>query len=159
MAMPQPRLPFALLAAFGTYLLLVPTAVSTAEGDTNRFRDPSMVQDKGHLKEHVQELTEEQISQMSPEELEWHFFKSHDSDKNMKLDGLEIMAAIEHRSEYNYPPDDDERLKYHTGLVDQILEEDDTDNDGMMSYIEYVISTRKHREQNVKRNQENSGTS
>ncbi|KAI8507533.1 hypothetical protein Bbelb_149130 [Branchiostoma belcheri] len=114
-----------------------------------------MIQDKHHLKEHVQELTEEQISQMSPEELEWHFFKSHDSDKNLKLDGLEIMAAMEHRSEYSYPPDPNERIEYYTGLVDQILEEDDTDNDGMMSYIEYVMSTRKYREANAKANREN----
>ncbi|XP_019618265.1 PREDICTED: multiple coagulation factor deficiency protein 2 homolog [Branchiostoma belcheri] len=156
MAVLQPRLPSALLAAIGAYLLLVPpAAVSTAEGDTNRFRDPSMIQDRGHLKEHVQELTEEQISQMSPEELEWHFFKSHDSDKNLKLDGLEIMAAMEHRSEYSYPPDPNERIEYYTGLVDQILEEDDTDNDGMMSYIEYVMSTRKYREANAKANREN----
>ncbi|CAH1232362.1 MCFD2 [Branchiostoma lanceolatum] len=155
MAVPQSRSPLALLAALGTYLLLVPTVGSTAEGDTNRFRDPSMVQDRGHLKEHVQELTEEQISQMSPEELEWHFFKSHDSDKNLKLDGLEIMAAVEHRSEYNHPPDYDERMEYYSGMVDMILEEDATDNDGMMSYIEYVISTRKYRQEMERRNREN----
>ncbi|XP_078599420.1 multiple coagulation factor deficiency protein 2 homolog [Branchiostoma floridae x Branchiostoma japonicum] len=134
-----------LTATLGAFLFLVPNALSTGTGDTpsNKFRDPEMIQDKHHLKEHVQELTEEQINQMSPEEVEFHFFKSHDGDKNLKLDGLEIMAAIEHQSEYNYPPDYNERMEYYTGMVDKILADDDSDDDGMISWIEYVIARRR----------------
>ncbi|KAI8507531.1 hypothetical protein Bbelb_149110 [Branchiostoma belcheri] len=153
------------LAAVVT-LTLVPNVFGTdnAEQTENRFRDPTMVQDKGHLKEHVQELTQEQINQMSAEELEFHFFKSHDTDRNLKLDGLEIMAAIEHQHSHRQPAaeppapehetpeqtrarkyrEHQERLNYFTGIVDKILEEDDTDNDGMMSYIEFALSRRRH---------------
>ncbi|CAH1232360.1 MCFD2 [Branchiostoma lanceolatum] len=150
--------------AVGVTLLLAHNVFGTdAEQNENRFRDPSMVQDKSHLKEHVQELTQEQINQMSPEELEFHFFKSHDTDKNLKLDGLEIMAAIDHQHSHRQPAEQpapehetpeqtrarryrehQERLNFLTGMVDKILEQDDTDDDGMMSYIEYVISRRRH---------------
>ncbi|XP_035690953.1 multiple coagulation factor deficiency protein 2 homolog isoform X3 [Branchiostoma floridae] len=140
-------------------LLLVHNVFGT--DNENRFRDPSMVQDKSHLKEHVQELTQEQINQMSPEELEFHFFKSHDSDKDHHLDGLEIMAAVSHNSDYDSfgrpAPEGEtaeqerertnqehqERMTVFTGLVDKILSEDDTNNDGMISYIEYVVSRRR----------------
>ncbi|XP_066297934.1 multiple coagulation factor deficiency protein 2 homolog [Branchiostoma lanceolatum] len=136
-----------LLVVISAFLFLVPIALCTGTGDTasNRFRDPAMTQDKHHLKEHVQELTEEQINQMSPEEMEFHFFKSHDGDKDLKLDGLEIMAAIEHSTDYGLPPDYNEMMEYLMGLVDKILEDDDSDDDGMISWIEYVIA-RKRRE-------------
>ncbi|KAI8507530.1 hypothetical protein Bbelb_149100 [Branchiostoma belcheri] len=127
----------------------------------NKFRDAQMLQDKGHLKEHVKELSEDDINNMTPAEREFHFFKSHDSDKDHYLDGLEIMAAVSHNSDYDSfrrpAPEGEtaeqerdrtdrehqERMAVFTGLVDKILSEDDTNNDGMISYIEYVISRRR----------------
>lgn len=45
---------------------------------------------------------------MTDEELEFHFFQVHDMDKNLKLDGLEILQAIVHTSEHDIDDYDDE---------------------------------------------------
>ncbi|CAH1232366.1 MCFD2 [Branchiostoma lanceolatum] len=97
---------------------------------------------KSHLKEHVKELTEEQINEMSSEEKEFHFFKTHDSDKDLKLDGLEILAAIEHSTHFNTHEDKD-MTEYYAELVDKVLVDDDPDDDGMISWIEYVVASRR----------------
>ncbi|XP_066297885.1 multiple coagulation factor deficiency protein 2 homolog [Branchiostoma lanceolatum] len=156
--------PAVLSAVVGALLLLVvpQTRGLSPEGyGENKFRDAQMLQDKGHLKEHVKELSEEDINNMTPAEREFHFFKSHDSDKDLHLDGLEIMAAVSHNSDYDSfrrpapegetveqerertNREHEERMAVFTGLVDKILSEDDTNNDGMISYIEYVISRRR----------------
>jgi len=33
---------------------------------------------------------------LSPEELDFHYFKVHDYDDNNKLDGVEIISALTH---------------------------------------------------------------
>ena len=33
---------------------------------------------------------------MSEEELQFHYFKMHDADGNNKLDGLELVASLQH---------------------------------------------------------------
>ncbi|XP_066298048.1 multiple coagulation factor deficiency protein 2 homolog [Branchiostoma lanceolatum] len=133
-----------LVVAISAFLFLVPHALCTGTDETpsNKFRDPAMTQDKDHLKEHVKELTEEQINEMSSEEKEFHFFKTHDSDKDLKLDGLEILAAIEHSTHFNTHEDKD-MTEYYAELVDKVLADDDTDDDGMISWIEYVIASRR----------------
>lgn len=46
-----------------------------------------------HIEEDSQVLTREMVSRMSPEELEFHYFSSHDFDRNSKLDGLEMLKV------------------------------------------------------------------
>lgn len=42
---------------------------------------------------------------MSDEELEFYYFQFHDTDKNSKLDGLEILQAILHTNHQNHVDD------------------------------------------------------
>jgi hypothetical protein len=49
------------------------------------------------LQEHLEEvINEPDLSKMTDEELEFYYFQVHDTDKNSKLDGLEILHAIFH---------------------------------------------------------------
>lgn len=49
-----------------------------------------------HIKEHLKDVVDKPKEEMSEEELEFHYFKLHDYDKNNKLDGVEIVKAITH---------------------------------------------------------------
>ncbi|XP_021366738.1 multiple coagulation factor deficiency protein 2 homolog, partial [Mizuhopecten yessoensis] len=59
------------------------------------FHDPKVTQDEAHLKEHLKD----QINtdrQMTPQEMEFHYFRLHDTNNDTKLDGLEILSALTH---------------------------------------------------------------
>ena len=92
------------------------------------------------MKEHVQEYGGS-VESLKDDEMLFHFFKEHDTDKNNKLDGLELAHALTHYDakegdENRTPVDDPEMLK----LVDQVLNEQDKDNDGFIDYMEYTLS-------------------
>lgn len=75
---------------------------------------------------------------MTPQEMEFHYFRLHDSNNDTKLDGLEIMAALSHmnvmfevkphekigKTEEQIAAMEKERqggaLKYYTGLLCRI---------------------------------------
>lgn len=91
-------------------------------------------------------------SKMSEQELQFHYFKMHDSDNNNKLDGCELIKSLihwhdtkedgddEHHTEpttdrgTDSHPQDDETLQ---SLIDPILDLMDKDQDGFISYAEY----------------------
>uniref|UniRef100_A0A8C0UQ56 Multiple coagulation factor deficiency 2, ER cargo receptor complex subunit n=1 Tax=Cyanistes caeruleus TaxID=156563 RepID=A0A8C0UQ56_CYACU len=58
--------------------------------------DKNLVQDKEHIMEHLEGVIEKPESEMSPQELQLHYFKMHDYDGNNLLDGLELATAISH---------------------------------------------------------------
>ncbi|KAK4886099.1 hypothetical protein RN001_002370 [Aquatica leii] len=109
-------------------------------------QDEELLHDKSHLEEHLEEVVD--ISNMSDQELEFYYFQVHDSDKNSKLDGLEILQAIHHTShDFEYTRgeivDKEEDFQYYVELIDRVLIEDDTDKDGFLSYPEYVAGRQK----------------
>ncbi|XP_013395921.1 multiple coagulation factor deficiency protein 2 homolog [Lingula anatina] len=145
-----------------------PTA-SGERGSANHFHDPRVVQDAQHIKEHYEGLTDINETALTPEELEFHYFKLHDFDNNSRLDGLEILSALTHfsaREEMEREIDEQKRelhkrqkpvpddyLHYYTEIVDTVLEEDDLDNDGYLTYAEYVFARRRE-EANERRDRE-----
>lgn len=46
-----------------------------------------------HIEEDSGVLTAEALANMTPEELEFHYFSAHDFDKNSMLDGLELLKV------------------------------------------------------------------
>ncbi|ELT89659.1 hypothetical protein CAPTEDRAFT_159406 [Capitella teleta] len=132
------------------------------EGDKpTGFHDSRVVQDQEHINEHLDGVAKMNASQMTQEELEFHYFKLHDFDNNTMLDGLEIFKALTHLLPYDDQDDvqkvdprgksaeqvTDERRKaeivYYTDIVDNVLKEDDIDDDGYLTYAEYVLARRR----------------
>merc|ERR1712013_686695 len=86
---------------------------------------------------------------MSEQELQFHYFKMHDSDGNNKLDGLELVKSLIHwHDEANHDPKSgqpvpeqkiflDEELK---NMIDPILDSDDKNKDGFIDYPEFVAA-------------------
>lgn len=105
-------------------------------------------QEKAHIAEHMDVPID--TSKMNEQELQFHYFKMHDSDNNNKLDGCELIKSLihwhdtkedgddDHHAEPSATteshPQDDETLQ---SLIDPILELMDKDQDGFISYAEY----------------------
>ncbi|XP_022096704.1 multiple coagulation factor deficiency protein 2-like [Acanthaster planci] len=143
---------FVLLVAFTLLLTSAITTSSQAQEKKSKFHDPEMVRNKEHVQEHLEELTggQKREEDMTDEELEFHYFKLHDFDNNTKLDGLEILAAINHvmgddKPSLNMTPEQarEIRLLEHMEMIDQVLAEDDFNNDGYLTYLEFVLARRR----------------
>merc|ERR1711983_111102 len=93
------------------------------------------------------------VNQMSPEELNFYYFKMIDVDKNAKLDGLELVASIIHYSNHGHG-DVKGHVDQHGDFkifsdedfaqqIDPVLRKDDLDKDGYISYPEFLIAQRQ----------------
>ncbi|XP_050505698.1 multiple coagulation factor deficiency protein 2 homolog [Diabrotica virgifera virgifera] len=134
----------------------------TPTGSTNEklTEDEQLLHDTQHIQEHLEEvIPAPDFSKMSDEEVEFYYFQVHDSDKNSMLDGLELLQAILHTEEhYEHPEDREENnalqeeaaFNYYVELVDQALDDDDTDNDGFLSYTEFAAKRRRIRNNAIK---------
>ena len=80
------------------------------------------------------------MDSLKDDDMLFHFFKEHDTDKNNKLDGLEVAHALTHydaKSEKEESGVDDAEMLQ---LVDQVLKEQDKNNDGYVDYMEYTMA-------------------
>ncbi|NXD32131.1 MCFD2 protein, partial [Spelaeornis formosus] len=93
--------------------------------------DKNLVQDKEHIMEHLEGVIEKPESDMSPQELQLHYFKMHDYDGNNLLDGLELATAISHVHK---------EVGVLISLIDDVLRDDDKNNDGYIDYAEFAKS-------------------
>ncbi|XP_073337882.1 multiple coagulation factor deficiency protein 2 [Pagrus major] len=103
--------------------------------------DKNMVQDKDHIMEHLEGVIDKPENDMSPQELQLHYFKMHDYDGNNLLDGLELATAITHvhreeRGENGQPMREEDLIS----LIDDVLRDDDKNNDGYIDYAEFAKS-------------------
>ncbi|CAN7983680.1 unnamed protein product [Ixodes hexagonus] len=118
------------------------------------IREKAHVQDRAHIQEHLSEMLgpNQDMSKMSEEELQFHYFKLHDNDDNNKLDGLELIKSLIHwhveeskhlATQGNQQPTPHGTTKLFTdqelaNMIDPILEMDDKNRDGFIDYPEFV---------------------
>jgi multiple coagulation factor deficiency protein 2 len=55
----------------------------------------NLQEEREHIAEHM-EVPNIDTSKMSEQELQFHYFKMHDSDNNNKLDGCELIKSLIH---------------------------------------------------------------
>lgn len=103
--------------------------------------DKNTVHDHEHIMEHLEGVINKPEAEMSPQELQLHYFKMHDYDGNNLLDGLELSTAITHvhKEDGNEqaPPMSEAEL---INLIDGVLRDDDKNNDGYIDYAEFAKS-------------------
>ena len=97
-----------------------------------------------HIKEHLNEGAEVNLDEMSDEEIHFYYFTLHDFDQNNKLDGLEILYAIN-----DHQNGTDKYPVYHTEeegaeMVDNVLRSMDQNSDGYIDYPEYTNALKQH---------------
>ncbi|XP_038668960.1 multiple coagulation factor deficiency protein 2 isoform X2 [Scyliorhinus torazame] len=91
--------------------------------------------------EHLDGVIDKPESEMTPQELQLHYFKMHDYDGNNLLDGLELISAITHVHKeesggQGHPMSEEEIVS----LIDDVLRDDDKNNDGYIDYAEFAKS-------------------
>ncbi|XP_051935789.1 multiple coagulation factor deficiency protein 2 [Hippocampus zosterae] len=103
--------------------------------------DKNMVQDRDHIMDHLEGVIHKPEKDMSPQELQLHYFKMHDYDGNNLLDGLELATAITHVHKEE-GGEDSQSIGEETlmKLIDDVLREDDKNNDGYIDYAEFAKS-------------------
>ncbi|KAK7603253.1 hypothetical protein V9T40_003252 [Parthenolecanium corni] len=115
--------------------------------NTKIIHDTEILHDRRHLAEDL-ELSEFYSEEdLSAFEMDFRFFRLHDFDKNMKLDGTELYHAMLHqleKSAIHLSEEEDKRSKEKEDeeenlarLIDAALEECDVNNDGYLSYSEF----------------------
>ncbi|XP_067618030.1 lymphotoxin beta receptor inhibitor isoform X2 [Eurosta solidaginis] len=109
-------------------------------------------QERSHIQEHMQVPID--TSKMSESELQFHYFKMHDSDNNNKLDGCELIKSLIHWHEQGsrdqqhneQVPHIEEKIfsdEELVALIDPILQMDDTSRDGYIDYPEFIKAQQK----------------
>ncbi|XP_052273160.1 multiple coagulation factor deficiency protein 2 homolog [Dreissena polymorpha] len=124
------------------------------------FNDPKFAQNEAHLKEHLKDEINMK-AKMSPEEMEFHYFRLHDTNNDTHLDGIEILQAMAHmipvpeltlqeklgKSNEAIEAMMDERrkgmMKYYEDIIDRVLRDDDIDKDGYLTYSEFARARRR----------------
>ncbi|XP_013379049.1 multiple coagulation factor deficiency protein 2-like [Lingula anatina] len=137
-------------------LLLVGTVYGHGEhhqqpqggGQNVRMHDAHHVNDAEHLKEHLDGKANVDFSKMSEQEIQFYYFKMHDYDHNNKLDGLELSKAMTHFHHENDPNNVQKALADEeiSNMVETILREDDSSNDGYIDYTEFVTAQKRNQE-------------
>ncbi|KAF8941546.1 hypothetical protein EDD21DRAFT_410952 [Dissophora ornata] len=98
--------------------------------------------DMGKAKEFAKEHMGDKGKNLTEKEELMMLFSLHDSNKDGKLDGIELRAAF---SDFNQgAPDSTLSLQQMLDMIDHVIAEDDTDNDGKISWEEYLISQKYH---------------
>merc|ERR1719481_1259590 len=109
-----------------------------------------MEEERQHIKEHIKEDYLE-TEKLDDNALLMQYFRKHDTDNNMRLDGLELIKAIARMEEDDHHNDDegeeDEAPKPEKRsipiediipIVDSILEQDDKNKDGYINWPEFM---------------------
>ncbi|PIC26549.1 hypothetical protein B9Z55_019094 [Caenorhabditis nigoni] len=137
----------------------------TQPGQQQQFGG-EQARDEHHIKEHLDGKVDP-TANMTPEQLQFHYFNMHDLDKNGKLDGVELIKAITHFHSENpgpqhtqnnananhQPPPLPSEVELET-MIDSILKDDDFNADGFIDYGEF-LKAQKIREDQARAHQEN----
>ncbi|XP_043223495.1 multiple coagulation factor deficiency protein 2 homolog isoform X2 [Amphibalanus amphitrite] len=95
--------------------------------------------EKDHIKEHLGAPID--TSKMSEEELQFHYFKMHDADGNNKLDGLELVASLQHWHDDGSGQETPDYPEWKIiEMVDLALLDADRNRDGLISWPEYKLA-------------------
>ncbi|XP_071996871.1 multiple coagulation factor deficiency protein 2 homolog isoform X1 [Engystomops pustulosus] len=137
---------------FGLFFLLLwglvngtPSTVKV-EFPKDVFHNKTIITDHHHLEEDLKhELGEIDLEKASEDELEFYYFTTHDYDHNKLLDGLEILAALQESLDDHIGNvfTREEKMKHYIEMTDEVLEVDDLDKDGFLSFVEYMHSQKR----------------
>ena len=114
-----------------------------ANFDQHRVLHKNITHEKEHMRAHMDVPVD--TSKLSEKELQFHYFKMHDSDNNNKLDGCELVKSLIH-----WHANDGKEHRHHNvkifgdnelaTMIDPILRSDDKNKDGFIDYYEFIAA-------------------
>ena len=106
--------------------------------ETAQKMDPRTEHNKEHLKEDLDGIIDKKPEEMTPEELQFHYFRQHDYDGDNMLDGNEIVMSLFHHAKSDSNGENTQSDEELMTIVDDVLKYQDRNNDGKISYQEYI---------------------
>ncbi|KAG0740214.1 hypothetical protein G6F57_008201 [Rhizopus arrhizus] len=100
---------------------------------------------KEHIQEHLNSLannTDEPLPELSDKDMIYYLFLTHDQNGDGFLDGHELRQAFT-----DFGDEDGSKyisLEEVSEMIDHVLEEDDLNGDGLISWSEYLESQSYH---------------
>ncbi|RUP51646.1 hypothetical protein BC936DRAFT_146780 [Jimgerdemannia flammicorona] len=131
-------------------LLAILHLASAGPGQQQRYANQhsnygDMERNKQHIQEHLKQISQEDQTPPKPpttEKEELYFiFTLHDYNKDGYLDGHELRSAF---TDFEGKDTPTMSLEEVVDMVDHVLEEDDKDGDGRISWEEYMASQFYH---------------
>ncbi|KAI8371822.1 hypothetical protein BD560DRAFT_369540 [Blakeslea trispora] len=128
-----------------SFCALLAQAIEFKNKDHSNYGDNK--ENKEHIREHLRKLSAdsgEEPKDLSDEDMIYYLFLIHDLNGDGFLDGHELRAAFtdfgdEHEDATKYLS-----LEEVTEMVDHVIEEDDLNGDGLISWSEYLESQSYH---------------
>ncbi|XP_077967826.1 multiple coagulation factor deficiency protein 2 homolog isoform X2 [Styela clava] len=110
--------------------------------------DPDSDESKVHLQEDLAGHIDKKVEEMNQDELQFHYFRQHDYDKNERLDGIELMSKLLlSQVDKQHEGDGGNKLKdeFISKSIDSYLDAADLNKDGFINFAEYkkVLSLKK----------------
>merc|ERR1711970_1134397 len=122
----------------------------------------NLEKEREHIKAQVKEeyMDAKDLTKMDDNRLLMQYFRKHDTDKNHKLDGLELLKAIAGMEADDHHHDEDDDNEDETNkevtepsghivnidqiipIIDSILEQDDKNKDGFLNWPEFISRQR-----------------
>ena len=118
-------------------LVLFYMKVCSGEWNTDKI-DPRTEHSKEHLKEDLDGIIDKKPEDMSNEELQFHYFRQHDYDGDNSLDGNEIVMSLFHHAKEAQGDNEFQNDEALASIVDDVLKFQDKNDDGKISYQEYI---------------------
>lgn len=132
-----------------------------AEHQQKVLNTGNLEKERAHIQEHIQVPID--TSKMTDAELQFHYFKIHDSDNNNKLDGCELIKSLIHWHEQGNKEPHNEQTPHVeekvfsdeelVALIDPILQMDDINRDGYIDYPEFIKAQQKAATPNTQQKQ------
>jgi len=63
----------------------------------DQLKQGNLDSEEDHIREHLENIANIPEEKMTREQKHFHYFILHDTDRNLKIDGLEILHAMFHR--------------------------------------------------------------
>lgn len=135
----------------------LPTGHEAHHDHSDNIDVADLVLDTEHILDDLDIYTERDLEKMGVDEKVFTWFNTHDWDLDDHLDGLEMVKALSHEHNYHHPeemalPEGDdlhdpaqhteaaERMRFRrtVKIVDKMLEEEDSNKDGLISFPEFM---------------------
>jgi len=127
-------------------LLIISFSCGVLPQDLNSvsLSDDALVHDLDHIKHDLEGVIDLEGKTLNKNDLDFYFFKLHDIDSSGYLDGNELYSVL---------LDSNSLIKLDQGnmesayieSVDKILAESDYDNNGLITWVEFLKTSRDRR--------------
>ncbi|GES94301.1 multiple coagulation factor deficiency protein 2-like [Rhizophagus clarus] len=109
------------------------------QGEHSNYGDHAKI--RQHVKNHLKDIPGQNFEEMTDDDDLYYLFSIHDVNRDGYLDGNELREAF---IDEEFGNSEGLKLEEIVEMIDHVLLEDDMNNDGKISWEEYLLSQSYH---------------